>query len=329
MVWNPRNFHYHVWDDPAFDTLAPLAAATLTIPAFDQSGTETRTMYSLKRDMDELRTRGHAKGIADAGVVSVGNSAGGRALCALKVGNGAAHKVLFTGAHHAREWISAEIPYLVAEYLIESYTDTPATPKEKRIKHLLQNRQIWFVPIANPDGHHYTTTMDRNWRPNRRTHNVHGATIHRSPANGGSVTYLTGPYTGVDINRNYNTPDWGTETFHNGDVTTSCNPADGGADSIWCGLAGSGEAESLAIDTLIRAHAFRASITYHNFGQLLLYPDTSNVDHYVQWVGGGIRDLVNAGGNPYSYEASSTLYRTTGDLLEFSPSYSPDKSIPD
>ena len=54
--------------------------------------------------------------------------------------------MLFVGCHHAREWISVEMPYLLAEYLIENFDDNPSDDKGRRIKHLLVNREIWIVP---------------------------------------------------------------------------------------------------------------------------------------------------------------------------------------
>jgi len=313
----PRPFHYHVFHRTAFDSAADFASKSVSVARFSGSGVEGKTVYSLQKDLAALRARGAAKGIVDAGVVNVGTSTQGKPLLALKVGLGSSHKVLFTGCHHAREWISVEIPYLVAEYLIETYNAAPTNDKEKRIKHLLHNRQIWFVPMVNPDGHDYSTRTNREWRANRKSRHVAGATIARSAANGGPVTFPSGTYTGIDINRNYATSNWGTETFHLGRARTSRDPRDGGANSIWCGVAASGEAESAAIDALVRAHAFRASITYHNFSQLVLYPDASSSNAFVQWVGRGMRDLINAGGNPYTYQSGSTLYPTTGDLMEF------------
>ncbi len=328
-----RPFHYHVYDRPSFSALPAWASAPIAVPGAAAGTTETKTMYSLKKDMDQLRADGAAKGIVDAGVTSVGTSSGGRSLWALKVGNGASHKVLFTGCHHAREWISVEVPYLVAEHLIQKYTNTPSTPQEKRIKHLLLNRQIWFVPLANPDGHDFNMRVNRDWRANRQSHVVTGATISRSAANGGDVTFPTGTYMGVDINRNYATSNWGTETFKSGFPTTSRNPQDGGAGSIWCGVAGSGEAESAAIDALVQAQHFRSSITYHNFSELLLFPDASAADAYVQWVGNGMHGLIAASGHSYTYQKSSALYETSGDLARFSyekvpgrPTFTPEVS---
>ncbi|HXQ73317.1 MAG TPA: M14 family zinc carboxypeptidase [Pyrinomonadaceae bacterium] len=314
----PRPFLYHVYHRPSFDPLPAWSSASISVPGAALGSTQSKTVYSLKKDMDQLRADGAAKGIVDAGVVSLGRSGGGRELWALKVGNGSSHKVLFTGCHHSREWISVEIPYLVAEHLIQKYTNNPTTPVEKRIKHLLLNRQIWFVPMVNPDGHNWTMTVDRTWRANRQTHVVPAGTIARPPAHGGPVSFPAGSYTGVDINRNYATSNWGTETFSGGWPTTSRSPTDAGANSIWCGLSGSGERESALIDGLIRANRFRSSITYHNYSELLLFPDASAGDIYTQWVGGGMRDLIAASGNAYTYQSGSALYPTTGDLMEFS-----------
>ncbi len=320
-----RPFRYHVHHRNAFDSLPDWANLIVTVPKNSGKGSELKVVYSLKKDMDKLRTIGASKGIVDSSVVDVGKSTQGKKLWALKVGLGSSHKVLFTGCHHAREWISVELPYLVAEYLIEKYTSTPTTDQEKRIKHLLHNRQIWFVPMVNPDGHDFTVTSNRMWRPNRKSYKMSKGKINRSAANGGPVKYKAKTYTGVDLNRNYATSDWGTETFFHGSVRTSRNPADSGANSIWCGLAASGEVESKAIDTLFQAQSFRASITYHNFSQLLLYPDAAASDSYVQWVGKGMRDLINSNGNPYTYQSGSALYPTTGDLMDFSYEKSPNR----
>ncbi|HUS93306.1 MAG TPA: M14 family zinc carboxypeptidase [Phycisphaerae bacterium] len=334
-----RAYLYHVYHRPALDAAAAWAHTTITVPRVSGIGTETKQVYSLRKDMDQLRADGAAKGIVDASVTSIGKSAENRDLWALKVGKGTGHKVLFTGCHHAREWISVEIPYLVAEYLIQKYTDTPSTDQEKRIKHLLLNRQIWFIPMANPDGHEWTTTTRRNWRTNRKAHAVPAGTISRSPANGGPVSWPAGTYVGVDLNRNYATSSWGAETFDGGWPTTSRDPRDCGANAfggIWCGLSGSGEPESALIDALIQAQSFRSSITYHSYSQLLLYPDAAAGDDYVQWVGKGMDTLIAEKGNPYTYQSGSTLYATTGDLMDFSyekvptrPTYTPELRPPD
>ena len=77
---------------------------------------------------------------------------------------------------------------------------------------------------------------------------------------------------------------------------------------------------------MIRREGFRASITYHNFSQLLLYPDAAREDDFVQDVGRGMGALINETASPaYSYQAGSALYETTGDAMDFSYEQSPGR----
>lgn len=269
--------------------------------------------------MDQLRSDGIAKGIVDASVRDVGKSTDGKELWALKVGKGSKHKVLITGCHHAREWISVEVPFLVAKHLIDQYTDAPVTDAEKRIKHLVDNREIWFVPLVNPDGHEFTTLSDRLWRANRKAYTFPDQVLVAPRLGGGkrSISVKAGTYRGVDLNRNYATSTWGQETFVGRSPTTSRDPADA-AQGIWAGPSAGSEIETAQIASLIGAQKFRASLTYHSFSQLLLFPSASSRDAYVQFVGKGMSALINANGNPYTYESGDSLYPTTGDLMEFS-----------
>jgi carboxypeptidase T len=329
----PRPYLYHVWHRTSFDALPAWSSKTITGPRTSGTGTETKKVYSLKKDMEQLRADGKAKGIVDDSVVSVGKSLNGKELWALKVGKGSTHKVLITGCHHAREWISVEVAYLVAEYLIQNYTATPSNDKEKRIKHLLMNREILFIPMVNPDGHEYTTTVDRRWRPVRKAYNLPAKTFVAPKLGGGSrsIPYPAAVYTGVDMNRNYATTTWGQETFNSGYATTSRDPRDSGANSVWCGPSGSSETETKIIDDLIRKGKFRASLTYHSFSQLLLYPDAAASDAFVQDVGKGMEELINQYGNAYRYLAGSAMYPTTGDMTDLAyeqakgrPTYTPE-----
>ncbi|MGD0362198.1 MAG: M14 family zinc carboxypeptidase [Bryobacteraceae bacterium] len=311
-----RAFLYHVYDDPLFNSLAPLAAASIPVIPVGGGAKVPRQMYSLKRDLAQMRTVGAGKTcqgtpIVDASVTQVGQSSEGRDLLAIKVGVGS-QKVVILGCHHAREWISVEMAYYIAEYLINNYTDTPSTPKEKRIKHLLMNRQIWFVPMVNPDGHTITINSNRDWRQNNASHAVPDGSVTRSS---GVVSWKAGTYTGVDINRNYatrvaQTPGgsgsymaWGTETFHNDGVTpaTSRDPRDSKVSrQIWCGPSAASEPETQAIQSLVGGGGaaspspaptplpapsatpaptpapggggVRSTISFHNYGEQWLWP---------------------------------------------------------
>lgn len=335
-----RPFLYHVWDDDRFDSVGPFESVSMPVPTLKNPKVfENKRFYSLKRDFEELRKIGVAKGIVDDSVTDVGTSDEGLEILALKVGKGPRHKVLFTGAHHSREWISISVPYYVAEYLVQNYTDTPTTDKQRRIKKLVDTRTIWFIPMSNPDGHMFTIQHDRMWRPNRRKIHITAFEITRhwtpdgllseTPVTGGeteTVKVPEGDYMGVDINRNYATARWGIETGKYHGVKTSRDPRRSLANSIWCGPSAESEPETTAISDLIRDEGFRASITYHNFSQLILFPDAASTDDFIQDVGKGMASLVNETANPpYTYESGSELYETTGDAMEFAFEQSPGR----
>jgi carboxypeptidase T len=316
---------YHCWHRSELDGAAPFSTKPVQVPVIteDASATatrETKQMGSLRNDMDELRRLGQQKGIVD-GQRDIGKSHEGRELFLLKIGKGTEHKVFFAGCHHAREWISVEVPFLVAKYLIESYEDAPTDPKKKRIKHLLENRQIWCVPMTNPDGHFETTNgSNRWWRANRRKVPMSAQTIQaRQYQRSGTraIAVAEGEYQGVDINRNYPTAAWGHETYQGSARKTSRDPRDGGLRGIWCGPDAGSEPETKRIVDLYGAHDFRASISFHNFSQVLLYADDSAGDDYAQFVGKGMSALIDEKGNPYKYQTASALYPTTGDQMDF------------
>ena len=345
-TWAPGSpeYLYHVYDDPLV-TAAFTKAHKMDIAGLG-GNKDPKWVYSLKKDMDALRAYGVGKGIVEPistlGQVPPDNNE----MMILKVGKGTDHKVLFAGCHHAREWISVEVPYLVAEYLIYNYTDTPQTPQQKRIKHLLTNRQIWFVPMVNPNGHRYTVSQKRNWRPNRMSYALPSTMPPNQPLpapqyGGGtrSIAYPAGVYTGVDINRNYPTSTWGQETPDSAGTAgggTSRDPQDAGArqgastmgNMTWCGPKAGSEPETKLITGL---GSFRAVITYHSFWEVIFYPDAAVGNVFVEWVGKGMVNLISQqGGHAYRFwNNSSTVdpsnYLTTGELIDFAYEKSPNR----
>jgi len=148
-------------------------------------------------------------------------------------------EVLFDGAHHAREIMAAEMPMMLAEYLCEQYA-----AGDPEIVALVNAREIYIVPIVNPDGFLYNEQTNPNgggmWRKNRRN-------------NGGSY--------GVDNNRNY-PYQWGC------DWGSSGNPSD----ETYRGPAAGSEPETQAMMSFVNAHEFVVRQSYHTYGELTLYP---------------------------------------------------------
>src|SRR5262249_46643983 len=111
---------------------------------------------------------------------SIGKTFEGRDMWALRI-TGAADttkvpRVLFFGLVHAREWISAELPFYIIHKLLDTYGTDAATTA------LVDGHCFWVMPVTNPDGLAYSQGQYKMWRKNRSKR-------------GNSV--------GVDINRNF------------------------------------------------------------------------------------------------------------------------------
>lgn len=56
-------------------------------------------------------------------------------------------EIRLVGAHHGNEKISTEITLSFLKFLLENYGTNP------QVTHLVNNREIWIIPILNVDGH--------------------------------------------------------------------------------------------------------------------------------------------------------------------------------
>ena len=116
-----------------------------------------------------------------------------RHCTAIRIGKGnRTHPgIYFLGGVHAREWGSPDILINFIELLTKAYrTHTGITigPKKfsaAQIQSIVNDKDIYVLPQANPDGRNHSMTKDPMWRKNRR------------PAPDGNTCR------GVDINRNY------------------------------------------------------------------------------------------------------------------------------
>ncbi len=176
---------------------------------------------------------------------SIGQSIEGRDLWAIKVSDNPATdedepEVRFDSLHHAREPVSMHMSLYFLDWLLENYgTDPLAT-------HLVDEREIWFIPAVNPDGYEYNRSIAPGgggmWRKNRRDNG------------GGSF--------GVDLNRNYSYQ-WG---FDDGGSSGNVN------DETYRGTAPTSEPETAAMEAFIAGRTFRTSISAHTYSDLWLFP---------------------------------------------------------
>jgi carboxypeptidase T len=222
----------------------------------------------------------------------IGRSVENRPIWAVRIGErrGSTRKVLFLGCHHAREWVAVEVPYRLAEYLVQHANENP-------VQQWLSHGELWVAPMVNPDGHEYSRTQDRLWRKNRR----------RNPD--GSF--------GVDPNRNYGYM-WGTLN-----VSTSSHVP---SDETYVGPHAFSEPETRAVRDLIARELFRGVITYHSFSQLILYPwgytarplaDPDDYDLMVTLTQQMQKLIYDVHDRTYTPQQSSQLYPTAGDTTDW------------
>ncbi|MEO8290552.1 MAG: M14 family zinc carboxypeptidase [Gaiellaceae bacterium] len=227
----------------------------------------------------------------------LGHTAQGREYIAVKLTQGARGirdgtrpAALYVATHHSREWIGTEVSRRLLRWYIDQWkANKPA------IKRLLKDTELWFVLVHNPDGYEYTFDTERLWRKN----------LHDNDSNG-----IIDSNDGVDPNRNYpehwNYDDEGSSSQFSSETYRGVTPGS--------------EPETQALMGLHERIPFKFSISYHSFGNLLLYPQgwqvqTPSADDpiYVALTGDDLHPAV-AGFNP---GVSADLYTTNGEYTDW------------
>ncbi len=246
---------------------------------------------------DLAATEAAMQGIAEdhpdlATILVIGQSIEGRDIHALRLSTEPEtidHQrpaMVVVGCHHAREWISVEVPLYLADYLTDNYLI------DVKVTRLLNYTELWIIPVLNVDGFAFSWTDlpdNRFWRKNRRDNGD------------GSM--------GVDMNRNYSIG-WGGE---------------GASGSTWSDTYRGTEAFSepetrvlrdLMDPTVPNGREFVSLLSYHNYSQVVLYPngyimdEVANVDFYEQ-VAAQMTSLINnSHSDPqFDYEWGQTSHR--------------------
>ena len=92
---------------------------------------------------------------------NLGSSVQGRTIWGLKITDNPnieenEAEVRICGCHHGNEIMSVELPLMLAWYLVDNYGSDPY------IEDLVDNREIWIIPMVNPDGREMYTRYNAN-----------------------------------------------------------------------------------------------------------------------------------------------------------------------
>ena len=220
-------------------------------------------------------------------LITLGNSFESRNIIGVRISDDANDNlsepgVFFVGQHHAREHMTVEVTLGLIKHLVES--------SQIAVRSLLYSRQIYIFPSLNPDGAEYdiATGSFRMWRKNRQP-------------NAQAV--------GTDNNRNYSYR-WGCCGGSSGS---------GGSETYRGPSAFSTPEDSRVRDFMIAHPNVLTGISYHTYGNLILYPygytyedlppDMDPVDRQT-FVAMGAEMARTTGYHP---QQSSDLYITDGD----------------
>jgi carboxypeptidase T len=232
---------------------------------------------------------------------SIGRSYEGREIWALKISDNvgvdeAEPEVLFNANQHAREHLTVEMALYLANELTSKYTT------DSRVRSMVDSREIWIVPMVNPDGVEYdiaTGTGYRMWRKNRQP-------------NTGSTAI------GTDLNRNW-AWQWGC-----------CGGSSGTTSSeTYRGPSAFSAPETQRLRDFVNTRVIggvqqiRVAIDWHTYSELVLWPygyTTSDIatgltaDDQATFATLG---RAMAGTNGYTPEQSSDLYIADGTIIDW------------
>lgn len=170
-------------------------------------------------------------------------------------------QMLFTSMIHSRELSALMNNIYFMWYLLENYNTDPA------IKELIDNNELYFVPVVNPDGLRYNEVT-----------NPTGGGMQRKnlrPYNG-----TTTPNRGVDLNRNFDYY-WGLNNVGSSGSTTS---------GTYRGPSPESEPETQIMVDFITSRNFKSAVWNHSYANSVPHPyggdpnaNTDREDEYYRW----------------------------------------------
>lgn len=178
---------------------------------------------------------------------SIGTTGQGRSIWTVRVTKNpdaptGRPEVWYHSLIHAREPESMQHSIYYIYWLLENYNVDPIAT------YILNNRELYFTPVLNPDGYVYNETTNPSggglWRKNRRSN--------------------AGGSTGVDLNRNY-----GTYQFWN---SSNNGSSTSGSSDTYRGTSPFSELETQAAMNFINSRNINAVLGSHTYGNYLIKP---------------------------------------------------------
>ena len=199
--------------------------------------------------------------------------------------------MLYSSTQHAREWISTEVNRRLMFHYIDRYR-----AGDKSIRRLLDDTELWFILVANPDGYQYTFTDERLWRKNLRDNDGDGETTVSD---------------GVDPNRNF-PAHWKYDNEGSSSIFSS---------ETYRGTRAGSEAETKAMKGLLDRIGFEFQVNWHSAGQWLLYAEgwqvgTATADDPIYYaLSGNLDEPAIEDFHPGL--SSDVLYVTNGETTDY------------
>ena len=157
--------------------------------------------------------------------------------------------LLYVGIHHACEVMGGETIMYMINLFLESYGTDP------EITFWLDNYEIFFVPLVNPDGHFAVIdSISLFWRKNANDTNNNGIFYE---VWGGA--WWNDDTDGVDLNRNY---DWYWDQGGLGDPLSY----------YYRGESAFSEHENQSIRNLSLEQKFLSVVSFHSYGEVVICP---------------------------------------------------------
>ncbi|MBA2516985.1 MAG: immune inhibitor A, partial [Solirubrobacterales bacterium] len=281
--------------------------------AFDEKAFNAANPTAAPLPVKEQYTEQYARVVAEhPGLVAkrvTGQTDNGREIVALQVTKNATGAdipgrpaVLYNSLQHAREWLAGETCRRTLDYMLDNYGKTTSSGLE--VTKLVDENELWFVCVNNPDGYEFTFTPGhRLWRKNLRDNDANG---------------VIEPGDGVDPNRNFSS-NWGRD-----DEGSSPRPAD----ETYRGPSPASEPETKAMEALFAEIHPTFQKNDHTAAELLLYPqgfqqDTPTADNeiFAALAGDPFKPAIEG----FLPELSAGLYITNGDFTDWA--YSTQKTL--